>query len=70
MLSPMSKRALELIRSSPDPLTTADISRRLGVVEEAGSLSITSAALGALTRNGYTYVRFGRWYVAHEETRS
>ena len=69
-MNDLEKRVYEEIRKSPDPLTTADISRRLGIVEQSGPFPVTATALGSLSRRHLIFVRFGRWYVAHEETRS
>lgn len=69
-MNDLERKVFELIRESPDPLNNADISRRLGVVEQAGSFPLTATALGTLSRRHLIYVRFGRWYVDHEEARS
>ena len=69
-MNELERKVYELIRDSPDPLNNADISRRLGVVENAGCFPLTATALGTLSRRHLIHVRFGRWYVSREETRS
>lgn len=69
-MSDLQQRILTLIQESPDALTSADISRRLGLVEEPGKLPLTAAALAFLQRSGLAYVRFGKWRATHSATQS
>lgn len=69
LTSDIEKSVLSLIMESPDALKAADISRRLGLIED-GKFPLTAGALANLHRKGLAYVRFGKWRASHAATQS